>query len=171
MEQVGVVVFFAHVLIIVIGGLVTVFAKSIIRALTGLIATLFGVAGLYFLMAAPFIGVMQVLIYVGAVSVLIFLAIAFTKASSTGEEGQARSLGQYALVVSLPLLVGLVLGYLIFKFIPSQFLKPEEISVKDLGGFFLGPYMLPFELISVVLLVAMLGAVILGLEKKAKKEE
>lgn len=171
MDKIGLGVFLAHVLIIVAGGLVTVFARSLVRALTGLIATLFGVAGLYFLMAAPFIGVMQVLIYVGAVSILIFFAIAFTKSSHLGEEARPRKQSQWFFLLSVPGLVIFSLGYLLIKFIPQGFLQPQETQVKDLGGFFLGPYMLPFELISLVLMVAMMGAVILGFEKKIKRED
>ena len=80
----------AHMILIIIGAFITVLAKSLVRALTGLIMTLFGVAGLYFLLAAPFIGLMQLLIYVGAVSILIFFSIMLTQASSVGEEGQKR---------------------------------------------------------------------------------
>ncbi len=63
-------------------------ARSLVRSLVGLVATLFGVAGLYMLMAAPFIAFMQILIYVGGVSVLIFFAIMLTHAAPTGDESK-----------------------------------------------------------------------------------
>lgn len=170
MEKIGAIVLGIHITMIIFGGLVTIFTKNIIRALTGLILTLFGVAGLYFLMAAPFIGIMQILIYVGAISILIFFAIAFTKASSQGDEAKPRKKSQYFLICTLPFILVSVLGYFLLNELRSS-QTPKVSSIQDLGTFFLGPYMLPFELISVVLLVAMAGAVVLGFEKKISREE
>ena len=79
-----------YLLLIIVGGLAAIMAKSLVRALVGLIMTLFGVAGMYFLMAAPFIALMQILIYVGAVSVLIFFAIMLTR-TAHGEAGMENS--------------------------------------------------------------------------------
>ncbi|MFO7817766.1 MAG: NADH-quinone oxidoreductase subunit J family protein [Thermodesulfobacteriota bacterium] len=161
----------AHVLLIIAGALITVLAKSLVRALTGLIMTLFGVAGLYFMMAAPFIGLMQLLIYVGAVSVLIFFCIMLTQASSVGEEGQTRRRLKILYAFISALAPAIFLGLAVIKTSPpvisSQ--RPQEINPDMLGQFLLGPYVLPFELISLVLLVAMAGAVLLGFEKREKK--
>ncbi|MFO7802328.1 MAG: NADH-quinone oxidoreductase subunit J, partial [Desulfovermiculus sp.] len=90
-ENLAWTVLIGHILIICAGGFITVLAKSLVRALVGLILTLFGVAGLFFLMAAPFIGLMQLLIYVGAVSVLIFFSIMLTNAWTGGDESPPRS--------------------------------------------------------------------------------
>ncbi|MDQ7031912.1 MAG: NADH-quinone oxidoreductase subunit J [Desulfonauticus sp.] len=165
MERLGLITLILHILIVVVGGFITVFANNIVRSLTGLILTLFGGAGLYFLMAAPFIGIMQVLIYVGAVSVIIFFAIAFTRRAQFGLT-ESRKSSQYFLVCLLPILPVAVLGYFLVKEITTSIPVPQISSVQTLGKFFLGPYVLPFELISLVLLIAMMGAVILGFEKK-----
>jgi NADH-quinone oxidoreductase subunit J len=79
-----------YLALIVAGGLAAVRCRNLVRALIGLIMTLFGVAGMYFLMAAPFLALMQILIYVGAVSVLIFFAIMLTRAPG-GEAGNESS--------------------------------------------------------------------------------
>ncbi|MBT8763672.1 NADH-quinone oxidoreductase subunit J [Desulfohalobiaceae bacterium Ax17] len=160
------VVLIGHLALILCGGFITILAKSLVRALTGLIMTLFGVAGLYFLMAAPFIGLMQILIYVGAVSVLIFFAIMLTQASSTGEEGQKKRRGKVKYAVMASLAPAIFLGLAVIRTAPPGNLTPQETSVKFLGRFLLGPYALPFELISLVLFVAMAGAVLLGFEKR-----
>ncbi len=76
-----------------------VLARSLVRALSGLIVTLFGVAGMYLLMAAPFIAFMQILIYVGAVTVLIFFAIMLTR-TSEGESGSETGVAAAAFSAS-----------------------------------------------------------------------
>ncbi|WP_172677115.1 NADH-quinone oxidoreductase subunit J family protein, partial [Salidesulfovibrio brasiliensis] len=83
------VLFGVYALIILAGGVMAVSAKSLVRAMVGLIMTLFGVAGMYLLMNAPFLAMMQVLIYVGAVCVLIFFAIMLTRGDDAGSPGAA----------------------------------------------------------------------------------
>ncbi|MFP4167871.1 MAG: NADH-quinone oxidoreductase subunit J [Desulfonatronovibrionaceae bacterium] len=155
--------------LIIIGAFITVLAKSLVRALTGLIMTLFGVAGLYFLLAAPFIALMQLLIYVGAVSILIFFSIMLTQASSVGEEGQRRRRLKTVYAFLSALAPAVFLGLAVIKTSPPSLSTPQEIRATDLGEFMLGPYVLPFELISLVLLVSMAGAVLLGFEKRKKR--
>ena len=159
----------AHMILIIIGAFITVLAKSLVRALTGLIMTLFGVAGLYFLLAAPFIGLMQLLIYVGAVSILIFFSIMLTQASSVGEEGQKRRRLKVVYAFLSALAPAVFLGLAVIKASIPSLSTPQEIRAADLGEFLLGPYVLPFELISLVLLVSMAGAVLLGFEKRKKR--
>ena len=79
-----------YLALILVGGVAAVRCRSLVRALLGLILTLFGVAGMYFLMAAPFMALMQILIYVGAVTVLIFFAIMLTRTAA----GRGRRRGR-----------------------------------------------------------------------------
>ncbi len=168
-ENLAWAVLIGHFLIIGIGGLITVLAKSLIRALVGLIATLFGVAGLFFLMAAPFIGLMQLLIYVGAVSVLIFFAIMLTDAWSGGEESRQRPRRKLAFAVLGAVAPAIFLGTAALRTAPPSALVPKETGVSELGSFLMESYILPFEIISLLLTVAMAGAVVLGFERRNKK--
>jgi NADH-quinone oxidoreductase subunit J len=161
--------FGAYLLIILIGGLTAVLAKSLIRALVGLIMTLFGVSGMYFLMSVPFIALMQILIYIGAVSVLIFFAIMLTR-SPEGEAGLEysgrRPFSRILLGAVTALMPALILGSMIIRNCPAAVAFKPETPISDLGRFLTGPYSLAFELISVVLFVAMAGAVLLGFERR-----
>src|SRR5512142_3101123 len=88
MRELVVQISFALYAAITLGGAIwAVTAKSLVRALLGLTISLMGVAALYVLIAAPFVALMQILIYVGAVVVLIFFAIMLTRAQSETEEG------------------------------------------------------------------------------------
>ncbi len=168
-ENLAWTVLIGHILIICAGGFITVLAKSLVRALVGLILTLFGVAGLFFLMAAPFIGLMQLLIYVGAVSVLIFFAIMLTNAWTGGDESPPRSGRTIVFALLAALAPAVFLGAAALRTAPPSVLVPEETAVRELGHFLMESYILPFELISLLLTVAMAGAVVLGFERRQKK--
>ncbi|THB68860.1 MAG: NADH-quinone oxidoreductase subunit J [Desulfovibrio sp.] len=160
--------FVLYAVVVLGGGLMAVFSRSLVRALVGLILTLFGVSGMYMLMAAPFMAMMQVLIYVGAVVVLIFFAIMLTKAKTAGEEGGARSkVGILLAVLGMLAPVG-IMTYLCLQ-MPYAFapgVQPTEVEIKALGEMLINEYVLAFELISVVLFVAMAGAILLGFERR-----
>lgn len=158
-----------HIAIIVVGGFITVLSQSLVRALVGLILTLFGVAGMFFLMAAPFIGLMQLLIYVGAVSVLIFFAIMLTNAWQGGDESEKRTCKRITYAGLAGLAPAVLLSTAVLRHAPSSFFVPEDTKVRELGHFLMEPFMLPFELISLLLTVAISGAVILGLERRRRK--
>jgi NADH-quinone oxidoreductase subunit J len=174
------IIFWLYALVILLGGLVAVFSASLVRALVGLILTLFGVAGMYLLMAAPFIAIMQILIYVGAVTVLIFFAIMLTRIGGrpVGEiAGRPKDPSDEAgrrngVTIALAGLAGLVPAALLVWVClngPGQGVEtPAEVPIQVLGKALLNEYVLAFELISVVLFVAMAGAILLGFERRGK---
>ena len=108
MELLALVAYGFYLALIVLGGVAAVRCRSLVRALLGLILTLFGVAGMYFLMAAPFMALMQILIYVGAVTVLIFFAIMLTRppGGEAGEEGNRPRIGQAFIAIDPSALAG-----------------------------------------------------------------
>jgi len=169
-ENLAWAVLFGHIAIIAVGGFITVLSQSLVRALVGLIMTLFGVAGLFFLMAAPFIALMQLLIYVGAVSVLIFFAIMLTNAWAGGDESGARAGKKTVYALLAALLPAVFLGSATVTTAPPSKFVAKEIEVKVLGKYFMTDFILPFELISLLLTVAMAGAVVLALERRRRKK-
>ena len=86
MEILAKIAFAFYAFIICGGSIMAVTSRSLVRALVGLIAVMIALAGMYLFLAAPFIAFMQILIYVGGVSVLIFFAIMLTRASADGDE-------------------------------------------------------------------------------------
>jgi len=163
------IAFGVYTLIILCGGIMAVAAKSLVRAMVGLIATLLGVAGMYMLLNSPFMAFMQILIYVGAVCVLIFFAITLTHADAGGEEAKSAPLRQNTLALLAVTVVGGVLSWLVLTHPVVGTGVPVEVNIEKLGLGLLGPYGLAFELISVVLLVAMAGAVLLAWERRNGK--
>jgi len=169
MEQMAKIAFGVYTLIILSGSILAVSAKSLVRAMVGLIASLLGVAGMYMLLNSPFMALMQILIYVGAVCVLIFFAIMLTRADAGGEEAASAPIRQNVLALLAVTVVGGVLSWLVLTRPVVSTGVPVEVSIEKLGLGLLGPYGLAFELISVVLLVSMAGAVLLAWERRNGK--
>ncbi len=166
LQQLAPYAYALYLLLILAGSLAAALSRSLVRAVGGLILTMLGVAGMYLLLNAPFVAMMQLLIYVGAVSVLIFFAIMLTKApqgESIPSQGSSNKIA-----------AGLLAGVMPFVFLVSVCLNvfeqqvetPPHVPVDQLGQDLLTRYALGFELISVVLFVAMAGAVILGFERR-----
>lgn len=164
METLALFAYALYLAIIVGGGFTAVTNPNLVRALVGLVAAMFGVAGMYFLMNAPFVGLMQLLIYVGAISVLIFFAIMLTRPPAGGEEQTPSRRRPMAFVAAAAPVA--LLGAVCFKAFKQTVDVPGETGIKELGQGLLGTYGLAFELISVVLLVAMAGAVLLGFKRR-----
>jgi len=169
MEILAKLAFALYALVIITGAIMAVTAKSLVRALVGLIAVMIGVAGMYLLMAAPFVAFMQILIYVGGVSVLIFFAIMLTKASPEGDESSPNSLRNTLNALIAMLAPGVILSVVILRYPPESFPRPTDVGAFNLGEGMLGAYLLPFELISIILFVAMAGAVLVAWRKWGDK--
>lgn len=169
METAAIVFFVFYTVVIVFGALVAVASSSLVRALVGLILTLFGVSGMYLLLNAPFIAMMQLLIYVGAVVVLIFFAIMLTRAPAGGEEGASAPVGKYLMALMGATLPGFAVGWVLLTRPPQGAEIPEDVALAHLGQGLMEPYILAFELISVVLFVAMSAAVMLVWKRRRSK--
>ncbi len=150
------------------GALTAVLAGSIVYALMGLIVAMFGVAGLYVYLNSPFLAMMQILIYVGAVSVLIAFAVMLVgplyrrpkEWTTLGKFGAAAAVA----VVSLGMFVKFVM-----EIFPRDKAPAFTMTTKQIGELFFRDLVLPFELISLLIVVAILGAVMLALFARGNK--
>ena len=158
-----------YALIICAGSIMAVTSKSLVRALIGLIAVMIAIAGMYLLLAAPFIAFMQILIYVGGVSVLIFFAIMLSRAAAEGDEAGPVSLKKVVNAFVCLLAPAVILSAIIIHHPERSLDVPVNVAPAALGKGMLGPYLLPFELISVVLFAAMAGAVLVAWRKRGRK--
>jgi NADH-quinone oxidoreductase subunit J len=166
-----------QVLFLIIGGFILVAAvlavtvRNIIHAALWLIASFFAVGALYFLMEAEFLGVAQVLVYVGAISILILFAIMLTRDTSNAEE---QGLGRrwWTALVAVAALFGLLLAPTVLTaewatVPPPQPGQPAAIATaREIGTAFMREYLLPFEVASILLLVALVGAIVIAFEER-----
>jgi NADH-quinone oxidoreductase subunit J len=167
MKELAVQASFALYALLTLGGAVwAVTARSLVRALLGLTISLMGVAALYVLINAPMVALMQMLIYVGAVVVLIFFAIMLARAESEAEEAEPKDLRKLLWAGAAALGVAGLLASAAIRHGPGVSETAAETAPGELGRLFLGEYVLGFEVISVVLFAAMAGAVVLAFERR-----
>ncbi len=136
--------------------------RNIVRAAVCLLFTLAGVAGLYFLLNAEFLAAVQLVVYTGGILILIIFGVMLTSTSPFSRFEPKASEVVVALSLAMVLLTALVL--VIFKTPFTQ--TPDTLegsrSIELIGQSFLGDYVVPFELASVLLLVVMIGAAYLA---------
>jgi len=162
-------IIFVIIIFITLGGaLMTVLSGSIIYALMGLVTTMFGVAGLYIYLNAPFLAMMQILIYVGAISVLITFAIMLIGPLYKKPKEWSYPL-KFILAAVVALFSFFVFAKVILKTQWTVLSKPFAISAKDIGRLLFDRLTFPFELISLVIVVAIIGAVMLSLYSRGEK--
>jgi NADH-quinone oxidoreductase subunit J len=145
-----------------------VFQTHPINAAVSLIGVMGSLAVLYLLLGAEFIAAVQIIVYAGAIMVLFVFVIMLLNAE--GEQKRGRSLvARYAGVPSLVLLLG-VLGLLIHALVadsePVRFGGFTGGTPENIGRALFTDYLLPFELTSILLLVAMIGAIVLTKQAK-----
>lgn len=159
---VDLLVFSAIAGIVCASALVTAVSTDIVRSAFALLGTFGGVAGLYAFMGADFLMATQLLIYVGGILVLILFAVLLTH-KITGLNITNRSVGLPQGALLALVVVALISKVAIETSWPTgpDNVTPNPTAAK-IGEAFLTDYLLPFELASVVLLVALIGAVILA---------
>jgi len=145
----------------VISAAMVAFSKSIIYSAFSLMGTLLGVAGLFVLLAADFVAVVQVLIYVGGILVVTLFAVMLTHRISDVQVSN-RAVGRWPSLLVTGV-VGAIMARAVFttdwhRVVPSA----PESTVHAIGNRLLQQYILPFELASLVLLAALIGAVVLS---------
>ncbi len=151
----------------VIAAIGVVTFRNLFHAALSLAAVLLGIAGIYLALRAEFLAVVQILLYVGAVMTLVIFAVMLTE--RFGDKGVRHHNqlelpafgGTIALAVAL---TGLIQR-------TSWPMNPEtliaKLSVRDLGNALMGKYVFPFEVISVVLIAALIGAILMAKRDKA----
>ncbi len=147
----------------VAAGVAILLSTSIVRMAYWLITMLVAVAGLYFLMGAYFVGVIQILVYVGGVAVLLVFGVMLTSRQQAPKLRPGRGEVVWLAIVGFVLLEALTLSILHTRW--QQNAMAPGTSVGEIGRNLLGEFLGPFELVSVLLLVAMLGAAYLARPK------
>ena len=159
--DVSTAVFYLICLVTVVSAGMVAFSRNIIYSAFSLLGTFMGVAGIYVFLGADFVAAVQLLIYVGGILVLILFAVMLTH-RITDVEITNRAAGR----VPALLVIGVFIYLLIQTVKATPWVKAQEVvyaaTPAKIGDSFLYEYLLPFELASLVLLGAMIGAVVLS---------
>jgi NADH-quinone oxidoreductase subunit J len=161
--------FYIFALITLGGAVLTITSRSAVHSAIWLIASLLGVAGLYLLQSAEFLAAVQVILYIGGIMVLFLFVIMLVNLDQAAKERQYNSLKWVALgtVGALGVVAGLFVSSESGRFQlgtpspPSPALEGVGNS-EQISRVLFSDYLLPFELASILLLVAIIGAVVMA---------
>lgn len=162
------IAFYAFAIVTVVSAVGVVFSRNILYAAFALLFTFFGVAALYVLLTADFIAITQILLYVGGILVLIIFGVMLTS-RAFNVEVKRGIMQRLPAVVIVGVIAGTLIGVLTTTRWPSANFSPYEETARPIGALLMTQFVLPFELASVLLLVALIGAVIIARREREKE--
>jgi NADH-quinone oxidoreductase subunit J len=167
--------FYAFAAVTVIGALLVVSQRNPVYSVLSLVGAFFGLSGLYVLLEAPFVAVVQIIIYAGAIMVLFLFVVMLLNVprEDAAEWDRSHPLYRPAAVrigAVLALLMALELGWALSRTTGLTAIvgegRPAASSVAELGRVLFTTYMFQFEVTSILIIVAMVGAVVLARKRE-----
>ena len=164
------VVFYLLAALTVAGGLAAVMLKNTVHCALALTVAFAGLALFFLDLDAQFAGFAQILVYIGAVAILVVFAILLTKGSETPKEGVYSRNWLAGLAIAAGVFA--VLGWAVLqsaRVLPGTEGTPTAtpvVTVLDIGHALMGRYVLPLEIVALLLTAALIGAVIVAMHEK-----
>jgi NADH:ubiquinone oxidoreductase subunit 6 (subunit J) len=166
-----VVAFWILSAVAVLGALVAVRKRNLIHGVFALLVFFAGLSGLFLLLLAEFIAAVQILVYIGAVGVLLLFAIMLTERVAGDDGRRMTSRGSFwGLVVAVAVFAVLLLPA-IQELPPPEAAQPIKPSVEELGHKLMNPYVVTLEVLALLLTAALIGAVTAAQGVRMPKEE
>ena len=159
------IIFYLFAAVTVISAIVVVTSKNIIYAAFSLLFTLFGIAGLYVLLGADFVAVVQIMVYVGGILILLLFGVMLTN-KITSVDIRTGTTNIYPALLGAMLILGAVVVIVLstnWVVIPNEIGKTTTVGI---GKLLLTQYVLIFELLGILLLVALIGAASIARREK-----
>lgn len=166
MSEVG-IVFWILSFVILVSALMVVTLRNVFHCALHLVLCLFAVAGIYILLGAEFLGAAQVLIYVGGVSILIIFAVMLTSDLTNTRIEQSNEnvwLGVFVCTIFMFSAILLISHTGVWRYTADPL--PAN-NVEAIGQYLMTEFMLPFEVVSVLLLAALMGSIVLARKEKS----
>ena len=155
------VAFGVMALAMVAAALRMVTTRNVVHAALYLVVVLAGMAGMFILLGAEFVGVTQVLVYIGAIVVLFLFGIMLTKGSFGDDDGVTGERRLVAGLVGL-LVFGVMAAALVESFEDAELSRSGPSTTAELADSIFSDYIVPFEAVSVLLLAALIGAIVVA---------
>ena len=143
--------------------------RNLVHCALSLVVALAGLAALYLQLDAQFVGFAQILVYVGAVAILIVFAVLLTRSDATPNEAILAPGWIVGIVVSAVVFATLGWAALNSPGLPREMPPTPEATVKNIGDLLMTRYVLPLEVIGLLLTAALIGAVIIAMRDDAPK--
>jgi NADH-quinone oxidoreductase subunit J len=159
--------FYAFAALVLGGGILTITRRNAVHSAIALIVSLLGVAGLYLLQGAEFLFAVQIILYVGGIMVLFLFVIMLVNLDQAALEHQFNRHWRVALIATAA--VGAQIGYFLYRgkgafhIADTNAAPPSTLgNTEMLADHLFSEYLLPFEIASVLLLVAVVGSVVMA---------
>jgi len=160
------IVFYLLAALTVAGGLAAMLLKNTVHCALALTVAFAGLALLFLNLDAQFAGFAQILVYIGAVAILVVFAILLTRGSETPKDGVFSRTWLTGLVIAAGVFA--LLGWSVLqsmRVLPHETTVPE-VTVLQIGNALVGRYVLPLEIVAILLTAATIGAVIVAMHEK-----
>ncbi len=164
------IVFWILSFLTVLGGLAAVTLRNTVHCALAVAIAFAGLALLYLQLDAQFAGFAQILIYIGAVAILVVFAILLTRGSDTPKDGVFSR--TWFAGTTIAAAVFAVLGWAVIQSVhalPNETAAPV-VTVNQIGNALLGRYVLPLEIVALLLTAALVGAVIVAMHEKGESK-
>ena len=164
-------VFFVLAALTVMGGLAAVLLKNLVHCALALTVAFAGLALLYLELDAQFAGFAQILVYIGAVAILVVFAILLTRGSETPKDGGVFS-PTWLAGLAVAAAVFAVLGWAVLQTVPGlpHTTTVPTVTVEQIGTALMTRYVLPLEIVALLLTAALIGAVIVAMHEKEEAQ-
>lgn len=159
------IAFFIFALMAIGGAIFMISFNKVVHMVLALALTFISMAGLYVVLNAEFVAFVQILIYAGAISILMIFGIMMTKHQGEEEEPK-RPVHNVLLFIGAAAMFGVLFYCIQNSTLPSGEFKAAEDNTMEIGKLLFSAHVIPFELMSVLLTVAFIGAIVI-----AKREE
>jgi NADH-quinone oxidoreductase subunit J len=164
------IIFYLVSALTLVGGLAAILLKNTVHCALALTVAFAGLALLFLSLDAQFVGFAQILVYIGAVAILVVFAILLTRGSETPKDGVYSRHWHTGLVIAAAVFA--VLGWAVLqsvRVLPYE-TKTPQVTVMQIGNALMSRYVLPLEIVALLLTAAMIGAVIVAMHDKNGKE-
>ncbi len=159
------IIFYLFALITIGSAMLVVTTKNIVHAAFALLLTFFGVAGIYVLLAADFLAIVQIMVYVGGILVLIIFGVMLTN-KITSVEIKTGTLNVLTASIVIGVFMGLVVSIMVWTGWYSMPAPIPATTAYGLGETLISDYALIFELLAMLLLIALVGAASIARREK-----
>lgn len=159
------IIFYFFAFITIMSAMIVVTSKNVIHAAFSLLLTFFGVSGIYVLLGADFIAIVQIMVYVGGILILLLFGVMLTN-KITNVDIKTGTLNVLPAALGIGVFMGLVVSIMVWT---NWFTLPAAIpntTINSLGEILLSDYVLIFEMLAMLLLIALVGAASIARREK-----
>jgi NADH-quinone oxidoreductase subunit J len=156
-------------LLTIVAAIAAMSLRDLVHCALSLVVVFVGLAGLFLQLDAEFAGFAQILIYVGAVAILIVFAILLTRGTEPPAPAPVTTSPGWGLAIAAAAFLTLA-GALSSSVVTRRAVPPEpEVTVRAIGDKLMQDYVLPLEVIGLLLTAALIGAVIIAMQERRQK--